>query len=232
MGNDGQMDGNETVAERCGYDAYGGCAVLDADGSADSDGLSDVGNAYAFTGRRLDLESNLMQYRHRYHSPTLGRFISRDPLEYSDGYALYAYAWLSPTMGLDAMGLARHCVGWDKSIHSIIHWPGRRSAWISAAICCDAGADGCTCSGQDVFLVLANSWGFGHVEWSFVKAPHTITMADEDCTDHDCKKECKQMSLKWELSHAVDPWGGVPIRKWSGTVNLLVCSDGEKGVTE
>ena len=82
-------DKSENVLERYRYDAYGGCTVLDADGSADSDGISDVSNAYAFTGRRLDLESDLMQYRHRHHSPTLGRFIGRDPRGHVDGMCLY-----------------------------------------------------------------------------------------------------------------------------------------------
>ena len=59
-------DGSQAVIERYRYDAYDGCTVLDADGSADADGLSDVKNPYLFTGRRLDPESGLMQYRHRY----------------------------------------------------------------------------------------------------------------------------------------------------------------------
>jgi len=83
-------DAAENVLERYRYDAYGGCTVLDADGSADSDGISDVGNAYAFTGRRLDLESDLMQYRHRYYAPTLGRFVSRDQAGYEASLSLYS----------------------------------------------------------------------------------------------------------------------------------------------
>jgi len=79
------------VIERYRYDAAacpersrrGACTVLDADGSADADGISDVLNPYTFTGRRLDLESGLMQYRNRYYHIGLGRFISWDP----EGYA-------------------------------------------------------------------------------------------------------------------------------------------------
>jgi len=78
--------------------------VLDADGSADADGLSDIENPYAFTGRRLDLESGLMQYRNRYYHTGLGRFISRDPEGYGDGYGLHVYVSGRPTHGQDAMG--------------------------------------------------------------------------------------------------------------------------------
>jgi hypothetical protein len=52
-------DANESVVERYRSDAYGAVTVLDADGSADADGLSDVENPYTFTGRRLDDESGL-----------------------------------------------------------------------------------------------------------------------------------------------------------------------------
>mgnify|MGYP006295886051 FL=1 len=40
--------------------------------SGDADGASDVENPYTFTGRRLDLESGLMEYRHRYYDAALG----------------------------------------------------------------------------------------------------------------------------------------------------------------
>ncbi|KPK58619.1 MAG: hypothetical protein AMK73_09160 [Planctomycetes bacterium SM23_32] len=99
-------DANESVVERYRFDAYGACTVLDADGSADADGISDVGNPYTFTARRLDDESALMQYRHRWYSPTLGRFVSRDPLGYADGMALYGYVLGMPTLHTDPEGRA------------------------------------------------------------------------------------------------------------------------------
>ncbi len=72
-------DASGTIVERYRYDAYGGATVLDADGSVDGDGLSDVGNPYRFTGRRLDPESGVLQYRYRYYHTGLGRFLTRDP---------------------------------------------------------------------------------------------------------------------------------------------------------
>ncbi|MFO8007789.1 MAG: RHS repeat-associated core domain-containing protein [Candidatus Brocadiia bacterium] len=97
-------DSSQSVTERYRYDAYGAATVLDPDGSADSDGLSDVENPYAFTARRLDLESDLMYYRNRQYSVALGRFISRDPAGYVDGHALYVYAADQPTGWIDAGG--------------------------------------------------------------------------------------------------------------------------------
>ncbi|MFW6119162.1 MAG: RHS repeat-associated core domain-containing protein [Planctomycetota bacterium] len=97
-------NGSENVAERYRYNAYGACTVLDADWSADADGASDVSNAYAFTGRRLDVESGLMQYRHRYYSTNLGRFVSRDPAGYADWFNLYQAFQSLPTRYADPTG--------------------------------------------------------------------------------------------------------------------------------
>jgi len=41
------------VVERYEYDAYGACRVLEPNFAPDADGLSDYGNVYLFTGRRL-----------------------------------------------------------------------------------------------------------------------------------------------------------------------------------
>ena len=98
-------DANETVIERHRYDAYGAASVLDADGSADADGLSDVENPYSFTARRLDVGSGRMQCRNRYYSVDLGRFLSRDPRQYQDTYNLYPYVTDRPTFAQDPMGL-------------------------------------------------------------------------------------------------------------------------------
>ncbi len=97
-------DSGGSVIERYEYDGYGAVTVLDADHSDDADGISDVENPYLFTGRRLDLESDLMQYRNRYYAPTLGRFISRDPVGYEGGYGLYAYVSSRPTKATDVLG--------------------------------------------------------------------------------------------------------------------------------
>jgi RHS repeat-associated protein len=94
-------DASESVVERYRYDAYGACTVLDADGSADADGLSDVENPYAFTGRRLELESGLMQYRNRYYHTAIGRFVSRDPV---GGVSPYVYADCRPQVLGDPTG--------------------------------------------------------------------------------------------------------------------------------
>jgi len=63
-------------------------------------------SGYAFTGREWDPETNLYNYRARYYDPTVGRFLSEDPIA-SSGYqaALYAYVDNRPVTLTDPLGL-------------------------------------------------------------------------------------------------------------------------------
>ncbi|HDZ20075.1 hypothetical protein LCGC14_0204520 [marine sediment metagenome] len=116
------------VAERYEYTPYGYVTVLDgdpgtvpspgdADGTgvtewnADSAGVSDWDNEVLFGGYRYDPETGLYHVRHRYYHPTLGRWVTRDPLDqddparhYQDGMNLYEYVSGSPTDMLDPEG--------------------------------------------------------------------------------------------------------------------------------
>jgi RHS repeat-associated protein len=99
------VDESGTVIERYAYSPYGERTVLDADFSADADGLSDVSNALGHQGLYLDAESALYYNRNRYYSPTLGRFTTRDPLGYVDGMSVYEYVGSSPALHSDSDGL-------------------------------------------------------------------------------------------------------------------------------
>lgn len=84
-------------------DATGAVTVLAPDGSV-LGGPELALSPYLFTGRPLDLESGLYYFRNRYYSPTLGRFISPDPLDYVDGMNVYAYVNGNVVNLLDPMG--------------------------------------------------------------------------------------------------------------------------------
>jgi len=70
------------------------------------DHLSITGLPFLFTGQRYDAETGLYYYKNRVYDPKLGRFMSRDPLGYSDGAGLYQYAAGAPLQNRDSMGLA------------------------------------------------------------------------------------------------------------------------------
>jgi len=121
-------DGDENVVERYRYNAYGAATVLDADWSADADGLSDVDNSFTFTGRRPDVETALMQYRYRDYSSTLGRFLSRDPVgaspETRETVNTYCSLLCSPSNRQDPLGLSAVVLpGPDvPSVSSLVSW--------------------------------------------------------------------------------------------------------------
>ena len=96
-----------TVTATRRYDAYGN---LEAGAT----------NGYAFTGREWDAAANLAYYRARYYDPTIGRFISEDPIPLlSRGYReinAYGYAVNNPVNFTDFSGLAAVKNNWDRPV--------------------------------------------------------------------------------------------------------------------
>jgi RHS repeat-associated protein len=56
-------------------------------------------------GYRYDVETENYYVRNRYYSPTLGRWLTRDPIGYRGGINLYGYVDSSPVGNVDAEGL-------------------------------------------------------------------------------------------------------------------------------
>ncbi len=57
-------------------------------------------------GYRYDAETQNYYVRNRYYLPTLGRWLTRDPIGYQGGINLYAYVASSPVGNVDPAGLA------------------------------------------------------------------------------------------------------------------------------
>jgi RHS repeat-associated protein len=92
------------------FDPYGKVTVLDGNGTPRTVNESLYGNPWTFTGRRLDGETGLMQYRARMYDVGLGRFVSRDPAGYVDGYNLLAAVFVPK--GVDPSGEVCCVVDW------------------------------------------------------------------------------------------------------------------------
>jgi RHS repeat-associated protein len=97
-------DANGNVVEFYQYAAYGDPTIL-------SDALivqsaSAVANRVMFTSREWDWDSRISQFRHRWLSPSTGRFCGRDWLQYTDGanlYSAYFVPGASDPTGLQAV---------------------------------------------------------------------------------------------------------------------------------
>lgn len=124
------------------YDAYGYQTVIlpGNDGKLDFDSddvylpgaKSSYGNPFLFTGQRLDPETGLLFYKHRYSSSLLGRFLQRDPIEYFQRANLYEYARSAPTRFTDPSGMVC-CNGNLKSLCGIGDCPkGQVCKWVPA----------------------------------------------------------------------------------------------------
>ena len=83
---------------------------------------------FKFTGEALDPQTGLYYLRARYYDPTVGRFISKDPLSGSAAILLsrnrYAYALANPLRYTDALGLAVEPTGADQGVRGSIFGVG------------------------------------------------------------------------------------------------------------
>jgi len=78
------------------YDSFG--KTLSSSGT--------VPNAFQYVARELDSETGLYYYRARYYDPSVGRFITEDPIRFKGGIDFYRYAANNPILSTDPLGLA------------------------------------------------------------------------------------------------------------------------------
>jgi RHS repeat-associated protein len=96
-------DGTGAIKQQYSYDPYGNVTQ--------SDTTTGFTNPYLYTGREAD-SAGLYYYRARYYSPTMGRFISEDPIGFSGGQNnFFAYVGGSPINSTDPSGLWQLTIG-------------------------------------------------------------------------------------------------------------------------
>ncbi|MBU0534130.1 MAG: hypothetical protein KJ887_04980 [Candidatus Omnitrophica bacterium] len=106
-------DDTEAVAAEYTYDAFGN--LIASSGSGE--------NSYGFTGEQQFNEAdNLIFLRHRYYSPSIGRFISRDPFHGCIVSPItrnrYPYCMNNPVNFIDPAGLLATHGNWCGPGHS------------------------------------------------------------------------------------------------------------------
>ena len=94
----GYWDERGKVAASFDYDAFGETSAYGDDPAA---------FPIRFSTKYHDVESDLYNYTKRYYSPSLHRWLTRDPIEEDGGVNLYAMCYNDPTSQIDALGLTR-----------------------------------------------------------------------------------------------------------------------------
>ena len=95
---------DQTVTERYTYDVYGEPKMWDGGGSLLS--ASAIGNRLLFQGRDRDPDTGLYNFRNRYYSPSLGRFLQVDLIGVRGGLNLYKFVANKPSVSTDPYGLS------------------------------------------------------------------------------------------------------------------------------
>ena len=83
-------------------------------------------NPFRFSTKYTDVESGLVYYGFRYYSPSLGRFLNRDPIGEMGGTNLYAFVENDPVNGWDYLGLEEACDPADSAAGLCDETPRRR----------------------------------------------------------------------------------------------------------
>jgi RHS repeat-associated protein len=93
-----RFDGFGNFIEQTHYDSTGAIVYSGQAGYVDE--------AFAFTGRYFDKATALQNNLNRWYDPSVGRWLSEDPIGFDAGDAnLYRYVGNSPTMQSDPLGL-------------------------------------------------------------------------------------------------------------------------------
>ncbi len=167
-------------------------------------------NHFRFSTKFWDDETGLGYWGYRYYSPTLGRWISRDPGDDRASPNLYAFVRNAPTVSVDFLGL------WDARVHrdftrdwaeglGMTAWAAKTTGWF------DNQTD------QDVFRA---GWGpgpFGDQRYHFSRGPsgsmdsrlflksRHLAIAIQSCIGHSDWPEVAAVNLGRAL-HAIQDW--------------------------
>ena len=93
------------VTQRYVYSPYGSLTILNGDFSVPPSGTQPVSD-YLYQGMTLDQVTGLYYARNRNYSPSLGVWVSQDPLGYVNGADTYQMEMSGPVDLVDPFGLA------------------------------------------------------------------------------------------------------------------------------
>lgn len=115
----GLVGTNGAIAARYAYDPYGNLTAISGDQAQ--------ANSFRFSSKYCDGEIGLYYYGYRFYSPSMGRWISQDPIQ---EFPSYTFVWNMPLSMYDVLGL------WGDDVHN-----GGTRGWARAAGMPNSGAD-------------------------------------------------------------------------------------------
>lgn len=165
----GLVDGNGAVVERYAYDPYGSTEVLDVNWNV-------IGSAYGWIylhqGGRWDTVSGLYYFRNRDYSPTLGRWVTRDPIGYATGDSnLYRYVGNRPINRVDPSGLL------DPGTGTVIVGGATTAGGVSAVAATGVG------------VVVVGGGYVGYLGYQFWEAWGSLSAAEEAARQLEAKRQ-------------------------------------------
>ena len=151
------VDTNGVIVAHYEYDGFGN-AIARSGAQADA-------NPFRFSTKYSDDETGLVYYGYRFYSPSLGRWLTKDPIEERGGYNLYAFPFNDPLNGVDPLGLKyNETITYSYSplegrIHEGSGAGGESTFGLSLKSSCMKCAEGRGCYKikLDEFLVAANT---------------------------------------------------------------------------
>jgi RHS repeat-associated protein len=166
------------LVERYRYDVYGEPQMWDGSGSRISN--SQIGNRLLFQGRDRDPDTGLYNFRNRYYSPGLGRFVQVDPIRSGASYDLHNFAANNPISRSDPLGLCdcKDPCG-DAQKGRLDKDKGVQSG--AGVICCGGKKYAC------VWQVGDTSSTGGNILQTCATEHEKCHFNDVDCSDPSCK---------------------------------------------
>jgi RHS repeat-associated protein len=230
------FDGNGNVAAL--IDTTGGTTAAVYEYSPFGETIRSTGpmaevNPYRFSTKYTDDETGLLYYGFRSYSPSLGRWVSRDPIEEEGGSDVYEYVQNCPTALVDGLGM---WPGMSISIPSPFMFPGAAS--LSREL--DGIGEITSETEENVYCIddastlvpsligtVTFRWGLDFhrsqrlpgpevpifpTDWIGVYISAKFTVSDQDALDRCCR--CKQDATVGWMQYLMDgstPSGTMPI---------------------
>ncbi len=166
-----------SITERYEYSPYGEVKIYDANYNERSS--SECNNPYRYTGRRFDKETTTYYYRARQYHPRLGRFLQRDPFDYTDAMNLYQYAKSNPIKYLDPYGFGSAIYPFNSRISNqssdqcLIAWNG------------DTGYEVLNPGDSTSAWKDRGDYGYYNNHWHKVPGGHHKGIDDRDLDEYD-----------------------------------------------